>query len=375
MKQPAEIRHVMIFENRDASEMRVATALRRATATMPLRLTTAADLPAIRQALQGTTADALVIEVGREAGDALAALRALAVGAPFVPLYVYNGFLLPRIGEKTREYPQVRYFEDQANLEACIAAILDELGQKRRGIIHGIALASFLGMMNQEKFSGRINVSSGGKQGTLFLSSGRLISAQMGGSRHNTALSEMSGWDKVSVEIREESQAPAAGRGVRLQQRDSLAWAGPSGTGCGRIDILRFTQQNRHLIVHVKQLQKAMAEVKAMLADHVLRMDVFLASDGRSLVGWNSHSLACSAFAAVTRSVSQALAGSGFPALRNYYLLELADGHTVVVLTRSALQWGLLLKGARSQMGLLLHVVIPKALRALAASAREAQNP
>ena len=42
-----------------------------------------------------------------------------------------------------------------------------------------------------------------------------------------------------------------------------------------------------------------------MLADVALRMDIFLSADGRSLAGWNSHPLACSAFAAITRSHTQ----------------------------------------------------------------------
>jgi hypothetical protein len=109
-----------------------------------------------------------------------------------------------------------------------------------------------------------------------------------------------------------------------------------------------------------------MLEIQDVLADCLVRMDIFLTTNGRSLAGWNSHPLACSAFTAVTRSVMASLQECSLPRLRHYYMLDLADEHTVLIMIEGELQWGLLLRGAKRQLGLLLNIVLPIALKALA---------
>jgi hypothetical protein len=370
MSQKHEIRLVLVFENRDTPGMRVATELRKFTGPTSFRVLTASDLPAARQILKTQAISAVVIEVGRETGDALAALRLFGKEDQATPLYVYNGFMLPRIAEKSLEYGQVQYFEDHGNFDRFIAMILGELGKKRRGIIHGIALGSFLQLMNNEKFSGQIIVTTGEKRGALFLQGGQLVGASMNGSKNNTTLAEMSNWEKVTVEIREgqlgdelnEAQAKTAK--PKTDKMTSPAAMDPK-TGTGHIDILCFSYQGKKIVVNINKLSAAVLEVQGLLANALLRTDIFLSANGRSLAGWNSHPLACSAFAAITRSVQNSLHESDFPPLRNFYLFELADEHTILLMLKDELQWGLLLKGTQGHLGFLLNIVMPKALQAL----------
>lgn len=371
MNQKTGIRHILVFENRDTPGLRVAAELHKFADIFSFHVTTITNLATIRQTWQTQAFAAVIIEVGRETGDAMSVLRLLGKGDQSTPLYVYNGFMLPKIAEKSLEYSQVQYFEDHVNFDRFITMILDELSRKRRGIIHGIALGNFLQLMNQEKFNGRIIVTTGEKRGVLFLQGGQLIGANTNGSRKDTALAEMSEWEKVTVEIREER--PANEIGVYPSPKTDPAAeptlsASPLNheVGTGRIDIMRFSLKGKRITVNIKKLNAALQEIQGMLADVLLRMDIFLSADGRSLTGWNSHPLACSAFAAITRSVRRSLKQSAFPQLQHYYLLELADEHMVLILIRDELQWGLLLKGAHGHLGLLLNFVMPKALNALA---------
>ncbi len=364
---------MLVFETVDTTGMCVAAELRKFAGPMSFQVVTASDMPAVRQILKTQAVAAVIIEVGRETGDALAALRLLGKGDQTIPLFIYNGFMLPRIEEKSLEYDHVQYFEDHLNLDHFIGMILDELSKKRRGIIHGIALTSFLKLMNKEKFDGQIIVTTGEKKGTLFLHAGQLVSANMNGSKSNTALAEMSGWEKVTVEIKEEQSAGRSGsdraqKAEPLTEKALAAAVTKHEAGSGHIDILCFTRQGKKIAVNIRKLNSALLEVQGLLADTLQKMDIFLSEDGRSLAGWNSHPMACSVFAAITRSARVSLKTSGFPQLQNYYMFDLGDEYTVLVIIKDELQWGMLLKGGKEHLGLLLNIVMPKALKALSGS-------
>lgn len=350
--------------------MRVAAELRKFAGPASFQVKTASDLPTVRQILKTKTVDAVIIEVGMETGDALTVLRLLHKDDQGNHFYVYNGFMLPRIAEKVLEYSHVQYCEDHKNLDQFIAIILSELNRKSRGIIHGIALGNFLQLLNSEKFDGQIIVTTGDKKGILFLRAGRLIRADMNGSNNNTTLAEMSSWEKVTVEIREEGHAGASGdarppKGEPLTEKVLFTADLDRNAGSGHIDILCFTGQGRKITVNIKKLNSAIREVQDLLGDSLLKMDIFLSVDGRSLAGWNSQHLACSNFAAITHAVSESLKTNDFPLLQNYYLFDTGDEHTILVIIKDELQWGFLLKRAKARLGLLLNIILPKALAIL----------
>ncbi len=371
MNPPAVTRHVLVFADTEKPGLRVAAKLRQFEDHFSFKVLTAADPPAVKRILQSQAVAAMVIEVGREMGYAVEVLRMLGKGHQSIPLFVYNGFILPKIAGKTKEYDHVRYCEDHRNFDHFLAMILAELSRKKRGIIHGIALGNFLQLMNKEKFSGQIIVTAGAKKGVLFIRAGQLIGADMNGSDGNMALSEMSSWEKVTVEIEEKPSGHSDGRfplpknKSRSEKPDSpIAIA--QETHAGRIDILRFSHQGKRISVDIHKLNSALQEIQGLLADELLRMDIFLSMDGRSLAGWNSHPLACSTFAAITECLMNSLEASHFPRLGNYYLLDLAEEHLVVIMVTAELQWGMLLKGGKERLGFLLNIIMPKALKALA---------
>ncbi len=308
MSQPAALRLVLVFADAGIPGLRVAEELRRFEGHLSFKVISATDPPQVKQILQSQVVVAAVIEVDRKIGYALEVLRLLGTGNQAIPLFVYNGFQLPRIAEKTREYDHVQYCEDHRHLDRFIAMILAEVSKKKRGIIHGISLGNFLQLMSTEEFAGRIIVSSGAKKGDLFLQAGRLVQAGLNGSSRNLALAEMSSWEKVTVEIVEKPSSQRAANPAPQQGKTRSGGPDPDVAmdpepRAGRIDRLRFNHLGKKISVDIHRLNSALQEIQGLLADELLRMDVFLSLDGRSLAGWNSHPLACSAFAAITDSL------------------------------------------------------------------------
>jgi hypothetical protein len=362
MKDKSETRNILVFENDDEPGMRVAAELRKSADRLSFRVLPASALPAVSRMLKARPVAVIVIDVGRKTGEALDAVRLLSKNDHAIPLYVYNGFMLPRIAEKSREYPQVQYFEDHRNLDRFIALILDEVSRKKRGIIHGVALGSFLQLLNNEKFNGRIVVTAGTRKGTLSLSNGQLTGADLDGSGHDLALAEMSSWEKVTVEIDEKAPPPDPGI--------SPPRAGPPiaidpGSHSGRIDMLHFLRSGKRLSIDIGMLKSELSEIKDQLGDGLLRADVFLSSNGRSLAGWNSHHLACSLFASLTEVLMNSLAVSHFSPLGKYYLIDLSDEQQILLVVSGELQLGMLIKGGKDHQGFWLNIIVPRARQIL----------
>jgi hypothetical protein len=364
-----ELKRILIFKDKGKPEMRVAAELHKLAKSQNFKIMTTTDTSKLRQMLEALSISAVVIDVGRESGDTMTALRILG-GFPAIPVFIFNGFLLPRIAEKSLEYDHVHYCEDYNNFDQFIAMILDKLSKKKRSTIYGIDLGNFLQLMNSEKFSGQIIVTSGAKRGRFLLRSGQLISASMNDVNNNMALAEMSSWKKVTVEIEGKPSANAAGnfppqkKKPRKKKIVSPIAIDP-GTHAGRIDILRFSHLRKRISVNISMLNSTLQEIQDLLADELLRTDIFLTTNGRSLTGWNSHPLACSQFAAITSSLKNSLQTCRFPALGAYYLLDLDADQILFIVVKDELQWGFLLKGIKMRLGLLLNIVLPKAIAIL----------
>ncbi|MBN2346056.1 MAG: DUF4388 domain-containing protein [Candidatus Aminicenantes bacterium] len=374
---PAATRTVLVHESPNQLGMRIAAELRRFSGSHRLEVLTTSRMEAALHVIRSRSIAMAVIDVGRESGEAASLLRSLGRTFPSLPLFVFNGFMMPGIAEKAKEYDHVRYCEDSGELNRFISLILESLAPKKRGMIEGILLTNFLHWLNSEKLSGWVMVSSGGRRGSLSMKDGRLVAADLGNASSSTALAEMSAWEKVTVEIHEGAsengaagEATLAASGIAASPRVEDSPIPASVRPGGNIEELRLTRMGTTVVVRIDKLKMAAEVIRDMLPDSLQCMDVFLSSDGRSLAGWNSHPLACSAFAVISSSLQQALTMSGFPRLGKYYLLDLMNGQVVMIVLCGELQMGMLVGGKKEHLGLLTNVVLAKALKFLSESCR-----
>jgi ActR/RegA family two-component response regulator len=364
-------RRVLVCENRDKPGIGIAAELEKFAWGQHFEIATAAGRKEARSLLQARPYACAVIDIGREGGEAQALVRFIGEGFPSLPLFVCNGFQIQGIAVRVQEYERIHYCEDPQDLDRFIALILEELSGRKKGTIEGILLANFLEWLAEEKLSGQVIVRQGRKKGILYMDQGRLIGASSGNPRDRMALAEISSWEKVNVEIMEgpvhgqpfpKGTPPASAAAERslVQPRHRAAAGGGSN-----IRTLRLTRKGRSIVLRIEKLQRLIAAVRDMLGDALLRTDAFLSAEGHSLAGWNSHPKACSAFAGITRALIDLLAASRFPAMGNYYLLDLAEGRQALVIVSGDVQLGILLIRSRVPQGLLTNIVIPKTLAAL----------
>jgi len=120
--------------------------------------------------------------------------------------------------------------------------------------------------------------------------------------------------------------------------------------------------------MNIEKLEQVIAECRTTLREGLLATDIFERKSGLSLAGFNSQPVAVALFTQVMEYLETTLAESAFPALDKYFLLDMQNGHVVVVINHGELLQGMLLNN-KANLGVTISVVIPKALKAVAQAA------
>ncbi len=115
------------------------------------------------------------------------------------------------------------------------------------------------------------------------------------------------------------------------------------------------------LDIDITKLEETVAQTKALLKDGLLATDIWDKETGLSLAGVNPQPEATALFNVLTIEMQNTLAGSGFPGLARYYILDLQDSNLVVVQRhRDDLMSGMLLDARQTNLGVLVSVAIPR---------------
>jgi tetratricopeptide (TPR) repeat protein len=122
-----------------------------------------------------------------------------------------------------------------------------------------------------------------------------------------------------------------------------------------------FRQEAR---MNISKLNKTIDTLKENLGEALLSTDIWGSTDMQSIAAFNHQPAACILFGQIINMTNKALNESGFPILGKYCLFDLVDSKMVVVIPMGDFMWGMLLDGNKIQLGLLLNVVMPKALAA-----------
>jgi hypothetical protein len=115
--------------------------------------------------------------------------------------------------------------------------------------------------------------------------------------------------------------------------------------------------------MNVKILKEAIEVLKEDVGKALIATDIWTTADGQSLAGFNPQPKACALFNQLTEYMVKTLKGSEFPELGRYYILDLAGGMMAIAMPLGDYEWGMLIDSKNAPLGLLLNVVIPKAIQ------------
>lgn len=104
--------------------------------------------------------------------------------------------------------------------------------------------------------------------------------------------------------------------------------------------------------------------LKHTLGNGLIATDIWDREVGLALHGHNTQPAAVALFTELVNQLEQTLAGSNFPKLNRYFILDLTGNHTVVLLKLGGnMLQGMLIDSTKVNMGIVLSVAVPTMLK------------
>lgn len=120
-------------------------------------------------------------------------------------------------------------------------------------------------------------------------------------------------------------------------------------------------------MINTELLNQTIEDVRSFLKDGLLATDIWNIKDGLSLAGFNSQPAAVAMMSRITTSMQDVLESSGFPKLNRYFIIDLETDKTVLIIRHGGdMLQGILLDTTKANLGMLLSVVLPRALEQVA---------
>jgi hypothetical protein len=120
--------------------------------------------------------------------------------------------------------------------------------------------------------------------------------------------------------------------------------------------------ERRYFVMNIKKLNEAIEILQEDLGGALVGTDIYGAHDGQSIAGFNSNPKACALLGKLVKQTAESFENTGFPPLGRFLLYDLVDGMMAIAIPLGNHQWGMLIDSTKAPLGLLLNVVLPKAI-------------
>ena len=147
------------------------------------------------------TIDLIVSDLEMPEMDGFELLQYIHQNYPGTPVFIMTAFGSDEIKKRTTDLGALKYFEKPLNMDILTDSIYEQLNSRADGKLSGIGLASLLQLLEMEKNTCTLTISSDGKSGTMYLQTGELIDAATDKLKGLKAALELISWDKIQIGI------------------------------------------------------------------------------------------------------------------------------------------------------------------------------
>jgi CheY-like chemotaxis protein len=251
--------------------------------------------------------------------------------------------------------------------------ILDFFSVEKEGVsgtVDHIELTSLLQMINLERKSLTVEIETDNSNGCLYFSNGEIIH-----SIYEDLVGEAAAYHLINMKKghfalkKRRKNVPRTIDGTFFELLISAAKvtdeSGVNGDAAKKDDDeYQKNKLKKEETMDVSKLNEAAKYLKDQLGEGLLSSDVWGTADGQSLASYNTQPKAVALFNKVTHDMVTALAESedDFVEIGRYYLVDLIGDNMVVCLYLGDYQWGILFNKKKTQLGLILNVIIPKVI-------------
>ncbi len=240
-----------------------------------LELLTAADGRQAVEILEQQSVDLLLTDLYMPVMDGFELLAHMVRSFKSVPVIVMSGYEVPEIGGEIERQGALHYLEKPFDFETLADTVQDTLARTSKGHLTGISLLGFLQLLNFEKKSCTLTVTSDGRSGRIHVSEGELINADHDRLQGESAIFSILSWDDsdidVSVPQHVERLIHRPLHGVILEAAKDLDESRPAARASRRAaeaDVATMPiAVDEHLLDHPQRLELARLFERAALKD------------------------------------------------------------------------------------------------------------
>jgi CheY-like chemotaxis protein len=155
------------------------------------------------QELETRTVDVLVTDLAMPVMDGFSLIAYVTNRRSALPVVVLSGMVGSMLDQRLAGYGGLRVLRKPASYQDVASCVLEEIERVDRGLIEGIPLSGVLQLVEAERRSCRVMVTSGRRQGHLDFESGRLINAFSVdfGAEGEAAAYDILSWPETSIEF------------------------------------------------------------------------------------------------------------------------------------------------------------------------------
>ncbi len=151
--------------------------------------------------IENERVDLVVTDLKMPVMDGFQLLAYLSRNRRDLPIIIMTAYGTPELELNARREGAISFLDKPIDLQALTDMIEERLSQKAKGQISGISVAGFVQLMSIEAKTCTLQISVPGNTGTLFLSSGEVVSARLGDAHGDEAALEILSWENAAISI------------------------------------------------------------------------------------------------------------------------------------------------------------------------------
>jgi CheY-like chemotaxis protein len=151
--------------------------------------------------IQNQKIDLIITDLQMPVMDGFELLARLSEHHPEIPVFIMTAFGDSEVKNRLEKFGSTKYFEKPLNIDIITECIYEELDSGAEGTLKGISLSSFLQLIEMEKKTCTLTITSKDQSGNFYFHKGDLMTAESGELVHDKAAYEMLCWDGIVIEI------------------------------------------------------------------------------------------------------------------------------------------------------------------------------